>query len=180
MPTILNTIAFKQELLPLVAGFDCAQVDPPEFWEAEINQWIKLDPASGDGALYWLAKGTDVWLYTNERDEVVGYGSLCGSKWPDPAVVKRVPKLPRVPISLIPAVGVDRRFQSSPAGAEPAERYAVKIMNHLIFEARQHAELQPFLGLYVHPRNEKAIRFYRRFGFVDFAQTHRHAHAGVE
>src|SRR5262245_45145566 len=129
MPTILHKIPFKQELLPLVADFNCAAGDTPEFWEDEINQWIRLDPASKDGGLYWMTKGTEVWLYTDEHDEVIGYGSLCASKWPDPAVVAQVPKLPRVPISLIPAVGIDRRFQGGPQGAEASERYATKIID---------------------------------------------------
>ncbi len=89
-------------------------------------------------------------------------------------------KLKRVPISLIPAVGISQRFQGGPQGAESAEKYSTKIMNHLVFEARKHTERQPFLGLYVHTQNEKAIRLYRRMRFRDFSQKYSHAKAGVE
>jgi GNAT superfamily N-acetyltransferase len=180
MPTVLNQIPFSEELLPLVADFDCAQQTPANAWEDEINEWIRMDPAAGDGARYHLGKGTQVWLYTNEHNEVVGYGSLCASRWPDPAVLEQVPNLKRVPISLVPAVGINRQFQGGPPGAEPAEKYSTKIMNHLVFEARKHHERQPFLGLYVHPDNGKAIRLYRRLQFEPFRQKYRDPKTGVE
>ena len=182
MPTILRTIPFDADLLPLVYDFDCAETEPPAFWEEEINEWIRQDPTEGDGALFWLdqGKGTQVWLYADGHDAIVGYGALCPSRWPNPAVVVAVPKLKKIPITLIPAVGIDRRFQRGPEGAERAERYSTKIMNHLVFEARKHADRQGWLGLYVHPRNEKAIRLYRRMQFRDFSQKYPHAKAGVE
>lgn len=180
MTTILKKSPFDGELLPLVSDFNCAEAEPAKFWEEEINDWIRMDPAAGDGALFWMRKGTQVWLYANEVDEVVGYGSLCESRWPDPAVVEKVLKIKRVPISLIPAVGLDRRFQRGPDGTEREERYSMKILRHLIREACRHANRQPFLGLYVHPHNEKAIRLYRREHFEDFSQKYRHEEAGVE
>ncbi|MGH7223300.1 MAG: hypothetical protein ACRELF_08735, partial [Gemmataceae bacterium] len=45
---------------------------------------------------------------------------------------------------------------------------------------RRHANRQPFLGLYVHPQNDRAIRLYRREHFEDFSQKYWHAKAGVE
>ena len=182
MATVLNVVDFAEDLLPLVEDFNCAEEEPPKFWEDEINEWIRQDPASGDGARYYLAQGsgTQVWLYVDGGDEVVGYGSLCPSKWPDPEAVGNVKKLPRVPINLIPAVGIDRRFQGGPEGAEKAEKYSTKIMNHLVFEARKHGGRQPFLGLYVHPDNEKAIRLYRRMQFRPFSQVYKHKKAGVD
>jgi len=180
MPTILKTIAFEEGFLPLVADFDCAEGVPATFWEDEINEWIRMDPAAEDGALFWMTQGTEVWLYLTAEDEVVGYGSLCQSNWPDPAVIEKVKKVKRVPISLIPAVGINRRFQGGPEGAAKSQKYSTKIMNHLVFEARKHAERQPFLGLYVDPRNERAIRLYRRMQFQDFAQKYRHEKAGVD
>jgi ribosomal protein S18 acetylase RimI-like enzyme len=179
MPTILRKIPFDEDLLPLVLDFDCSEGESPSFWEEEINEWIRADPSTGDGVLFWKQRGTQVWLYTNEDDEVVGYGSLGASKWPDPAIVERVPKIKRVPISLIPAVGIDRRFQGGPPGARGIERYSSKIIRHLVSEARKHGERQPFLGLYVHPENEKAIGLYRREHFADFSQKCWHEEAGV-
>ncbi len=80
MPTILKAIPFDEGLLPLVEDFNCTKSSPPAFWEEEINEWIGMDPATGDGARFWITRGTQVWLYANEDDEVVGYGSLCQSK----------------------------------------------------------------------------------------------------
>ncbi len=180
MTTILKTVPFDATLLPLVIQFDCAEKALPEIWEEEINDWIKMDPVEKDGALHWMGKGTQVWLYASEDDEVVGYGALCQSRWPDPKVVEQVPKIKRMPISLIPAVGINRHFQGRPDGAAKDQKYSTKIMNHLVFEARQYADRQPFLGLYVHPQNEKAIRLYQRMKFVPFSQTYLHETAGVE
>lgn len=181
MPTTLNIIPFEPDLLPLVRGFDCTVGTSTEFWEREINEWITLEAASGDGALFWMGKGTQVWLYTNEDDDVVGYGSLCRSNWPDPAAVQWHKKLERKPISLIPAVGIDQRFQGGPPGAERAERYSTKILGHLIHQARQHADRLSFLGLFVHPQNARAIKFYFANGFTYLAgYTAKNKGAGVD
>jgi GNAT superfamily N-acetyltransferase len=182
MATVLKKIPFDEGLLPLVLDFDCSEGDPPKVWEEEINDWIRMDPAAEDGARYWLqqGKGTQVWLYANENDAIVGYGSLCPSRWPDPAVIERVPKLKRVPISLLPAIGINRRFQNAPPGAERPQRYSTKIMNHVVLEARKHADRQPWLGLYVHPENVKAIGLYRRMQFRDFSQKCYVERAGIE
>jgi GNAT superfamily N-acetyltransferase len=180
MATILRRIPFDKDLLPLVQDFDCAAEYPPKFWEDEINEWIRLDPTAEDGALFYSAKGTNVWLYANEDAAIVGYGAICQSNWPDPAVIQQLPKLKRVPISLIPAVGIDKRFQGGLEGAEAADRYSTKIMNHLVFWASKHTERQNFLGLYVHPANEKAIKLYRRMQFRPFKQKYWHEKAGVD
>ena len=64
------------------------------------------------------------------------------------------------PIPLIPAVGIDRRFQGGPKEAQRAERYSAKILEHLSHQAGLHADRLPILGLYVHPPNARAIKFY--------------------
>jgi GNAT superfamily N-acetyltransferase len=179
MPTILNAIPFDADLLPLVQDFDCSTGPSPTYWEAEINEWIQADPAMKDGALFWVRKGTEVWMYADENDEVIGYGSLCRSQWPDHGVLEKVPKTKAVPISLIPAVGIDKRYQGGPPGAERNERYSHKILQHLIRAARNHTDRQPYLGLYVHPDNVKAIALYRREHFIDFPQRFWHQEAGV-
>ena len=38
----------------------------------------------------------------------------------------------------------------------------------LVFEARQHADRHLLLGLFVDPRNHRAIKAYRKAGFTDF------------
>jgi hypothetical protein len=77
------------------------------------------------------------------------------------------------PITLIPALGLQTHFQGKPEGVPDAEKYAVQIVNHLIYEARwKLTERQPYLALYVHPDNHRAVRFYReKIGFKDFAKT---------
>ncbi len=181
LPTIIHQVGFTQSLLPLVSDFDCSVSDPPEHWEEEINQWIRMERSSKDGALYCVAeRSNQVWLYHTPDNEIIGYGSLCPSHWPDPVVVEKVKKAKRVPITLIPAVGINRRFHGGPYGSPPMERYSTKILNHLVAEAAKHTSRQPFLGLYVHPGNERAIKCYRRYGFVDFSQRYRDEAHGVE
>jgi hypothetical protein len=121
------------------------------------------------------------WLYVDEHDAVVGDGFLCPSRWLDPGVVEAIPKLKRVPIRLIPAVGIKRRYQGRQEGAERSQRYSTKIMNYLVFEANKHTDRQPFVGLHVHPRNDKAIDLCRRLHFEDIARPkYPHPKAGVE
>jgi ribosomal protein S18 acetylase RimI-like enzyme len=182
MSTVVKKIPFEADLLPLVQGFDCSEVYPPKFWEQEINEWIQMEPEEGDGALYWLAqgRGTQIWLYANDNNEVIGYGSLCPSRWPDPSVIEQAPKIKKIPISLIPAVGINRRFQGGPDGVEKGQKYSRKIMNHLVHEARKHLDRWPFLGLYVHPQNEKAIRLYLTIGFQSFSQKCHVVKAGLD
>ena len=180
MGVVLKKIPFTPDLLPAVLGFDCAEHTPAKIWEEEINDWIRADPKTKEGAIYRVKKGTQVWLYANEEDDVVGYSSLGKSKWPDPNVLEKVPDLPSVPISLIPAVGIDNRFHGGPVGAGRQEKYSSQIINHLISEARKHLDRQPFLGLLVHPENEKAIGLYRRMHFENFEnKTYYHDVAGV-
>jgi GNAT superfamily N-acetyltransferase len=181
MSTHIEKIQFEADLLPLVADFDCSEVPGnPTFWEEEINEWIRMDPATNDGALHYMQQGTHVWLYFNENRGLVGYSSLGVSKWPDPNVLEKVPRAKRVPINLTPAVGIHWKFLGGPADVDPHERYSSKIMEHVIFEARKNTDLQPFLGLYVHPMNRKAIRFYERVGFERFHQTFHHEQAGCD
>jgi len=189
MAPALKKVRFGYDLAPLVADFDCRESRdrPPHPWEAEVNDWIKADPSTREGAQYRMTKQggkCKVWLYVVERNDgrsdIVGYGSLTRSKWPDPQKPLRDPGVPAVPVSLIPSVGIQTPFQGGPPDAAPGERYSTQIINHLIYEARETLrERQPFLCLYVHPDNTKAIRFYRRVGFSDFAQTWTHPVTGT-
>ena len=42
-----------------------------------------------------------------------------------------------------------------------------------------HAERQPLLGLFVDPRNVRAIRVYEKAGFTRFSKTYRDQVSGV-
>jgi hypothetical protein len=41
----------------------------------------------------------------------------------------------------------------------------------LIFESRKHVDRQPLLGLFVDPRNVRAINAYLKAGFVEYFRT---------
>ncbi len=168
MPDLLRKIPFTEQLLPAVADFDCGG----EPWEQPLNEWIKAKPDVKHGALYEMKrrKNLNVWLHVNQADELIGYSSLGESNWRWP-----LPADPRVPISVIPNVAIQRRFQGKP---DEPPRYSRQIMDHLVFEARQQKNRYPLLGLYVDPRNARAIAMYRRESFEDF-QTYTDPDDGI-
>ena len=112
------------------------------------------------------ARGCEVWLYATASGGVVGFGSLGRSnwKWPDA-------QSPRRPISVIPMFGVRTQFRANHLGP-PEQRFATQILRDLIAEAASCTDRDPLLGLYVHQDNQKAIRFYRRNGFLTFHTEH--------
>src|SRR5262245_42150133 len=156
MSSDLTKIPFTEELLPKVQGFDCG--DEP--WEREVSDWIKTPRGQG-GALDELQQGNHVWLYVNEADEVVGFGSLGAAmqRWPRS-------KDPPLLVSSIPMLGVARQFWGQPPG--PSEdRYSTRILADLIAEARQYQDERPILILFVHIENVRAVRYYERAGFTE-------------
>jgi GNAT superfamily N-acetyltransferase len=161
MASTLRKIPFTEDLLPVVADFDCGS----EVYEVEVSDWIKN---KGPGCVLDAMNkfGTQVWLYVNDENEVVGFGSLGTTKWNWPESTTK----PRIPVNLIPAVAIRKSFWGKPEGP-PEERYSTQMMRDLIAEARKNTGVAPVLGLFVHPRNEGAIRLYRRMGFAEFHQT---------
>lgn len=131
-----------------------------EYWEREIERWIKDEVI--EARREW---GTDVWLYATEDDGLIGFGSLGQSRWNWPLATSK-----RVPISLIPAVGIHRPFQGQPRDGQ-SPRFSDQILDHLIYEAQQHSERHRALGLFVHPENSRAIKVYERAGFTRFSQV---------
>lgn len=132
-------------------------------WSRAATEWML-------GSDVWESMqkhGTRVWLYRNDSDIVVGFGSLgiTRRKWPPPSGEYSN-------LLMIPMLGVDYRFHGQPP--DPRYRYANQIVSHLRFEAIQLLEehLQagrstlPLLCLYVHRDNRRAIRLYEKFGFV--------------
>ncbi len=49
-------------------------------------------------------------------------------------------------------------------------------MSHLIFEAQSHNEREGVICLYVDTDNERAVRFYRRWGFENVPHAVRLEH----
>ena len=166
MPTTLRRILFAPRHLHRLADFDCGG----EVWQREMTDWIKGGP---DGVLEHQAQGGEVWLYATDAREVVGFGALGVSNWRWPTNKDR----PRR-VSIITALGVDRRYHGQPPGP-PEQRYASQILRDLIHEASQHREREPLLGLFVHPENGRAIRFYERAGFAPFFRTYTDPESGV-
>src|SRR5947209_1809151 len=104
MPGSLTRIPFTEGLLAKVQGFQCGD----EAWEREVSDWIKA-PRGGGGAIDALEHGAEIWLYVTAEGDVVGFGSLAQAtqRWP------RF-KDPPVTASVIPMLGVDRRFWGQP------------------------------------------------------------------
>lgn len=112
---------------------------------------------------------TSVWLYRNQEEVVIGFGSLAATgwqKWPPPDGK-------RSRLLYIPQLGIDERFRGQPPDSR--WRYSNQIMSHLIYQAhalanlikeekppRKHVDL---LTLMVHRDNKPAMRVYERFGF---------------
>jgi GNAT superfamily N-acetyltransferase len=171
MRRVLEATPFGLELLPLMRSFDCGD----EYWDREVANWINGTHPYGVAHAIRNYKRfeTDVWLYSTEEDGIVGFGSLGKSKWHWP-----LPTDERVPINIIPAVALARQFHGKPAG-DPGGRYSTQLLDHLIAQARKHTDRHPLLGLFVHPDNAKAIRAYRRVGFVDFPQRNHNEEIDV-
>jgi hypothetical protein len=169
MPDLLQKLSLTEDLLPFLADFDCG--DEP--WQKPLADWIKAPPGVKNGALHELSKRKgklEVWLHVNKSHEIVAYSALGVSNWEWPTSAD-----PRVPISVIPNLAIQVKFWGKPV--DPP-RYSKQILDHLIFEARKHSERQPLLGLFVDPRNERAIRAYQRAGFQTYFR--RYADDGVE
>jgi len=162
MASDLTRISFTEELLSKLQAFHCG--DEP--WEQEVSDWIKA-PRGGGGAVDELDHGTQVWLYANEAGEIVGFGSLGPAtvRWPRS-------KDPPVAASVIPMLGVAKRFHGQPSGP-PADRYSARILDDLIATATAARDSRPVLVLYVFVNNPRAIRFYERAGFVELHKPYK-------
>jgi GNAT superfamily N-acetyltransferase len=167
MAGALIRVPFTEELLPKVQSFACGD----DSWEREASDWIKAPRGSG-GGIDALEHGDQVWLYVTSHGDVVGFGSLGAAeqRWPRA-------KDPTVPVSIIPMLGLDRRFWGQPAG--PAEeRYSSRILEDLIAEARTRLDERPILILFVHLKNRRAFRLYERAGFADLHKPYTDKQTG--
>jgi GNAT superfamily N-acetyltransferase len=163
MADLLIAVPFQAEHVDLVRDFSCGE----EAYERELAEWIQHD------SLPTLARGGKVWLYVTAQKEIVGYGSLAVSRWNYPA-----PSNKRISLALVPAVAIQKAFWGKPDGP-CEERYSSQILDHLIVEAARLPTDIPFLGLFVHPDNHRAIRVYERHGFQQFSQTATDKATGV-
>ncbi len=134
-------------------GFSCGESVAGK----ACTEWIQ-----GSDVVDSMKRGTVVWIYRNEADEVVGFGSLGPARWRWPP-----PNGNFTNLAIIPMLGIDERFQGQPADKQ--WRYSHQIMNHLIYEAHElsvHAKKPlEWLLLLVLPGNERAIKLYEQFDF---------------
>src|SRR5262249_39102891 len=144
MADLLHSIDLTSEVLADVKSFDCGS----EPYQTELADWLQKH------ALAALARGTKVWLYANEADEGVGYGSLGQTRWKYPAADS-----PKTALIIVPAVAIQKVFWGKPDGP-PDERYSSQIMRHLLSEALAWPGSLPAMGLFVHPDNQAAIKLY--------------------
>jgi GNAT superfamily N-acetyltransferase len=153
---LLTRIPFTDALLPKVQAIDCGDTT----WEREVSDWIKA-PRGGGGALDELEHGAQVWLYATAAGDLVGFGSLSAAsqRWPGP-------NDPKIAVSVIPMLGVDRGYWGQPPGP-PEQRYSAQLLDDLIAEARSSRDVRPILILFVHVDNVRGTRFYERAGFTE-------------
>lgn len=143
-----------------VQAFDCG--DAP--YELEVSRWLKgaADEDSALASIHNDKRPGKVWLYKLDDGTLVGFGALGKSEWRWTGK-----KDPRVPLTVIIWVGLQKEFQGQPPPPTPKEeRYSARILDDLIAEAVADAETHPILGLFVHKDNVKAIRLYQAAGFT--------------
>jgi ribosomal protein S18 acetylase RimI-like enzyme len=158
--TWLEGYAFAPEHVRATEAFYCG----PEEWEREAADWIAGKGA--DSVLDFHGRGgCYIMLYGTGEHGLVGFGSIKETLWNWPT-----PSDHRARISMIPMLGIQAPFRGQPRGVGE-RRFSEQIIDDLVAEALGHPERQPFLGLYVHPRNQRAIDFYDRVGFSAFHKT---------
>ncbi|HEX3149200.1 MAG TPA: GNAT family N-acetyltransferase [Gemmataceae bacterium] len=144
-----------------VQNFDCG--DEP--FEQEVADWLMGPAEEGvESALNSIAderRESRVWLY-KLGDQLVGFGALAKTEWRWPGKNKD----PKLPLSIIIWVGIQKEFRGQPPGPREG-RYAAQILDDLVAEAEADAWTHPVLGLFVHKDNKRAIKFYKDAGFSD-------------
>jgi ribosomal protein S18 acetylase RimI-like enzyme len=158
MADVLVPVPFSADLLPYVQGYNYGS----QPWEQELAQWMREESLSA------VANGAKVWLYQNQAGDCVGYGSLGERNWSYPTK-----KSAKVTVLVIPAVAIRADFQGEPRtdrSDDPSVdgRYSSQIMRHLLEVAYQWPRPIAAIGLFVDPRNVRAVKLYQKYGFTKF------------
>jgi predicted GNAT family N-acyltransferase len=109
-------------------------------------------------------------LCEGTSNQVVGYYTLSAlsldiGKWPE-AVAKKLPKYPLVPATLLGRLAVDTQVRGSGAGEH--------LLMDAVHRALEATQKVASVAVVVDAKNAAAESFYRRYGFVSFAdQQHR-------
>jgi len=130
----------------LVAGLDCGDTR----WGNLATEWIQ-----GPRAVRSQALGTQVLLYLDHADLLVGFGSIGPNKW----TIEGEP----VELRYIPMIGLASSHQGKPEHVAFSEKFSGLIVADLITRAVQFGHR--LLGLLCHPDNTAAMKLYVRFGF---------------
>ncbi|MDB5344351.1 MAG: Protein containing GCN5-related N-acetyltransferase domain protein [Schlesneria sp.] len=150
MSESLTKRRFSANDADLVAHFECG--DQP--WELAQSLWIR-----GPGVIRSMAeRQTEVWLYFNTAGHLVGFGALGQSRRPHPPDSKNYTKF-----SVIPSLAVQRDLWGKP---EEGDKYSTQILDDLFLQAELHGT--EFLILDVHVNNDRALAFYRDYGFTEY------------
>lgn len=157
MPDLLRSVEYAPSMLGLIRNFDFG--DEP--YQKELGQWII------DDAEQAMARGTKVWIYVNQADQIVGYGSLGQTNWKYPE-----PNSNKVTVAIVPAVAIRKEFWGEPKTGDKEEKYSSQIMRELIRQAIEWNASFGAVGLFVHPENLAAIKLYERFGFKRFYRNY--------
>jgi len=152
MFSTLEPRPFTAALHAAVQGFDCGS----ESWERAMALWI-----TGQEAIDSITnRGTQVFLYYDGSNQLVGFGSIGTTHWSWPP-----PNGRRTELAIIPALAVQKRFWGHPKGRSvaPSDKYSRQILSDLIGRAK----LLPVtaLALFVHKDNTHAIALYREIEF---------------
>jgi GNAT superfamily N-acetyltransferase len=155
MPDFLRQRIFSEQCLDELVDFCCGEHP----WEEMQERWIK------EKALETIRKyHNQVWLYYNNNDDLVGFGSLGTTSRPYPP-----PSGNRIKLAIIPSVAVQIRFKGQPVNDPP--KYSHQIILSLLNLAKTYDDVN-LLTLDVHKDNTRAIKFYKRFGFVPQGDIH--------
>jgi ribosomal protein S18 acetylase RimI-like enzyme len=148
MPDMLRKEIFSPDNVGDVADFFCGD----QQWDRFQAIWIK------EQAVKSIAQhGTEVFLYYNDQDELVAFGSIGKTRRRYPP-----PDGEYIHLSIIPSLAIQSQFQGQPNDGSP--KYSHQIMEDLIAQARQQGS--DILTLDVHQENVRAIKVYEKFGFV--------------
>ncbi len=104
-----------------------------------------------------INKGTQVWIYRNTAEDLVGFGSLGVTRWNFQGS--------RQAIQYIPMLAVTENQQGRPVETSGSPKYCRQILSHILDEAEKRLATSGFVGLSVLPSNAKAISLYEQAGF---------------
>ncbi len=155
IPPVLR---LTEQNFDLTRDFTCHKSGAAEErWEADLREWIT--DRGPRGALAAIRTGDEVFLYFDEQNRLVGFGSLGVQDFIDESTGSLIGKVHLIPYA---AVHTDFRGQKGP----PEGRWGRRILGGLVEEVERRGQF-PWLLLYVDPDNPARTRVYPLFGFVE-------------